>query len=79
MKWKRFIVPKKVEQINDHLYVNVDVAHRSIAHTSRRSIPFCNCAATSDNGSDVHALDWNFAMKNSRLSPYACQAVLFQL
>jgi len=22
VKWKRFIVPKKVEQINDHLFIN---------------------------------------------------------
>jgi len=22
VKWRRFIVPKKVEQINDHLFIN---------------------------------------------------------
>jgi len=24
VKWKRFIVPKKVEQINDHLFIDND-------------------------------------------------------
>jgi len=24
VKWRRFIVPKKVEQINDHLFIDTD-------------------------------------------------------
>jgi len=27
VKWRRFIVPKKVEQINDHLFIDTFLCH----------------------------------------------------